>query len=104
MYYWIDEQMSNSRELQQLRSLNGGRISERKHRRDKSEISCCLKYLIFGFNVIFWVSYTDQLCCFCIIFSPFITTLFILNNFIVVFDFALICKLPYNSLFGLFFA
>ncbi|EEC19595.1 tetraspanin, putative [Ixodes scapularis] len=27
----------------------------RKHRRDKSEISCCLKYLIFGFNVIFWL-------------------------------------------------
>lgn len=27
----------------------------RKHRRDKSEVSCCLKYLIFGFNVIFWL-------------------------------------------------
>ncbi|OQR69626.1 tetraspanin-5 isoform 3 [Tropilaelaps mercedesae] len=33
----------------------GNRISSRKHRRDKSEISCCLKYLIFGFNVIFWL-------------------------------------------------
>lgn len=26
----------------------------RKYRRDKSEVSCCLKYLIFGFNVVFW--------------------------------------------------
>lgn len=28
----------------------------RKYRRDTSEVSCCLKYLIFGFNVLFWVS------------------------------------------------
>lgn len=28
----------------------------RKYRRDQSEVSCCLKYVIFGFNVIFWVS------------------------------------------------
>lgn len=28
----------------------------KKYRRDESEVSCCLKYLIFGFNVIFWVS------------------------------------------------
>ncbi|KAG1656806.1 Tetraspanin-5 [Nymphon striatum] len=25
------------------------------YRRDKTEISCCLKYLIFGFNIIFWL-------------------------------------------------
>lgn len=28
----------------------------RKYRRDISEVSCCLKYVIFGFNVMFWVS------------------------------------------------
>ncbi|XP_055373843.1 tetraspanin-17 isoform X2 [Condylostylus longicornis] len=28
----------------------------RKYRRETSEISCCLKYVIFGFNVVFWVS------------------------------------------------
>lgn len=28
----------------------------RKYRRDTSEVSCCLKYAIFGFNVMFWVS------------------------------------------------
>lgn len=56
MQPWFDDQMSNSRELQHLRNINDGRMSGRKHRRDKSEISCCLKYLIFGFNVIFWVS------------------------------------------------
>ncbi|XP_075221805.1 tetraspanin 26A isoform X4 [Lycorma delicatula] len=27
----------------------------RKYRRDTSEVSCCLKYLIFGFNVLFWM-------------------------------------------------
>ncbi|XP_021957231.1 tetraspanin-5 [Folsomia candida] len=27
----------------------------KKYRRDESEVSCCLKYLIFGFNVIFWL-------------------------------------------------
>lgn len=26
----------------------------RKYRRDTSEVSCCLKYVIFGFNVFFW--------------------------------------------------
>lgn len=26
----------------------------RKYRRDTSEVSCCLKYIIFGFNVMFW--------------------------------------------------
>lgn len=30
----------------------------RKYRRDTSEVSCCLKYVIFGFNVMFWVSGT----------------------------------------------
>ncbi|XP_067138156.1 tetraspanin-5-like isoform X2 [Centruroides vittatus] len=33
----------------------GAKMSGRRHRRDKTEISCCLKYLIFGFNVIFWL-------------------------------------------------
>jgi len=28
----------------------------RKYRRDHSEVSCCLKYVIFGFNVIFWLT------------------------------------------------
>ncbi|XP_015916768.1 tetraspanin-5 isoform X2 [Parasteatoda tepidariorum] len=55
MHFWVEDPMSNSRELQQLRNLSDGRMSGRKHRRDKSEISCCLKYLIFGFNVIFWL-------------------------------------------------
>ena len=32
---------------------NGHRSKRR--RRDQSEVSCCLKYVIFGFNVIFWV-------------------------------------------------
>lgn len=27
----------------------------RKHREDTSEVSCCLKYIIFGFNVLFWI-------------------------------------------------
>jgi len=26
----------------------------RRHRRDRTEVSCCLKYVIFGFNIIFW--------------------------------------------------
>ncbi|KAI9561682.1 tetraspanin-5 isoform X2 [Daphnia magna] len=30
--------------------------TNRKYRRDQSEVSCCLKYLIFGFNVIFWLT------------------------------------------------
>lgn len=28
----------------------------RKYRRDTTEVSCCLKYVIFGVNVLFWVS------------------------------------------------
>lgn len=31
--------------------------SIRKYRRDTSEVSCCLKYVIFGVNVLFWVRY-----------------------------------------------
>lgn len=31
----------------------------RKYRKDTSEVSCCLKYVIFGFNVLFWVSVLD---------------------------------------------
>ena len=27
----------------------------RKYHRDSTEVSSCLKYLIFGFNVLFWV-------------------------------------------------
>ncbi|XP_004930557.1 tetraspanin-5 isoform X2 [Bombyx mori] len=27
----------------------------RKYRRDTSEVSCCLKYVIFGVNVLFWL-------------------------------------------------
>lgn len=30
----------------------------RKYRRDTTEVSCCLKYVIFGVNVLFWVSKT----------------------------------------------
>lgn len=28
----------------------------RKYRRDTTEVSCCLKYVIFGVNILFWVS------------------------------------------------
>lgn len=38
------------------RDLNVGKMPVRKYRRDTSEVSCCLKYVIFGFNVMFWVS------------------------------------------------
>lgn len=31
-------------------------IVPRKHRKDKTEVSCAIKYLMFGFNVLFWVS------------------------------------------------
>jgi tetraspanin-5 len=27
----------------------------RKYRRETSEVSSCLKYMIFGFNVLFWL-------------------------------------------------
>ncbi|KAK9737594.1 Tetraspanin family [Popillia japonica] len=30
-------------------------MPSRKHRRDTSEVSACLKYMIFGFNVLFWL-------------------------------------------------
>lgn len=33
--------------------------SMRKYRRDTSEVSCCLKYVIFSVNVLFWVSSVD---------------------------------------------
>ena len=33
----------------------------RRRIRDTSEVSCCLKYVIFGFNVIFWVSGCNEL-------------------------------------------
>ena len=38
------------------RDLNVVTMPVRKYRRDTSEVSCCLKYVIFGFNVMFWVS------------------------------------------------
>jgi hypothetical protein len=37
------------------RMAAGGPPRLKKYRRDESEVSCCLKYLIFGFNVIFWL-------------------------------------------------
>lgn len=30
-------------------------IVPRKHRKDKTEVSCAIKYLMFGFNVLFWL-------------------------------------------------
>ncbi|GJQ81611.1 hypothetical protein Trydic_g9985 [Trypoxylus dichotomus] len=30
-------------------------MPSRKYRRDTSEVSACLKYMIFGFNVLFWL-------------------------------------------------
>lgn len=27
-----------------------------RSRKERSEVSCCIKYLMFGFNVLFWVS------------------------------------------------
>lgn len=35
--------------------LNVVKMPVRKYRRDTSEVSCCLKYVIFGFNVMFWL-------------------------------------------------
>ncbi|XP_023715698.1 tetraspanin-5 isoform X3 [Cryptotermes secundus] len=37
------------------RDLNVAKMPVRKYRRDTSEVSCCLKYVIFGFNVMFWL-------------------------------------------------
>lgn len=34
---------------------NMASVPVRKYRRDTSEVSSCLKYMIFGFNVLFWV-------------------------------------------------
>jgi len=34
---------------------HNGHRSKHRRRRDQSEVSCCLKYVIFGFNVIFWL-------------------------------------------------
>ena len=36
-------------------------IMARRSRRDSTEVSCVIKYLVFGFNIIFWVS---RLCLF----------------------------------------
>jgi len=38
------------------RRMPGPPRKKYRYRRDESEVSCCLKYFIFGFNVIFWVS------------------------------------------------
>lgn len=35
----------------------------RKYRRETTEVSSCLKYMIFGFNVLFWVNIFFNLCC-----------------------------------------
>lgn len=35
----------------------------RKYRRDTSEVSCCLKYVIFSVNVLFWVSDFQGISC-----------------------------------------
>lgn len=35
----------------------------RKYRHDASEVSGCLKYMIFGFNVLFWVSPVSHTVC-----------------------------------------
>lgn len=43
----------------------------RKYRRDTSEVSCCLKYVIFGFNVMFWVSLLHLHTVFCFLFFFF---------------------------------
>lgn len=37
------------------------RMPVRKYRRETSEVSCCLKYLIFSFNYLFWVSFNIQI-------------------------------------------
>lgn len=42
----------------------------KRYRRDQSEVSCCLKYVIFGFNVIFWVSTTS-------VYIPLVVDLFL---------------------------
>ncbi|XP_048760707.2 tetraspanin-5-like isoform X2 [Ostrea edulis] len=31
------------------------RLKKHRFRRDKTEVSCCMKYLMFGFNVLFWL-------------------------------------------------
>lgn len=30
-------------------------VVRKTYRRDTSEVSCCLKYIIFSVNVLFWV-------------------------------------------------
>lgn len=42
---------------QTIRSISNvsATMPVRKYRRETSEISCCLKYVIFSFNVIFWM-------------------------------------------------
>lgn len=37
-------------------AVNLPTVPVRKYRRDTTEVSGCLKYMIFGFNVLFWVS------------------------------------------------
>lgn len=37
-------------------AVNIPNMPVRKYRRDTSEVSSCLKYMIFSFNVLFWVS------------------------------------------------
>lgn len=34
---------------------NAKSVVRKTYRRDTSEVSCCLKYVIFSVNVLFWV-------------------------------------------------
>ena len=59
-YGTMPAQTSASSSSRHYSSSNGAPTSRSKsrssrRRRDQSEVSCCLKYVIFGFNVIFWV-------------------------------------------------
>lgn len=45
-----------NREIRGIIKHKSQTMPTKRYRRDQSEVSCCLKYVIFGFNVIFWVS------------------------------------------------
>lgn len=47
----------------------------KKFRRDRTEISCCLKYSIFSVNVVCWVIFTPTK--HCLLFSPWTTNIFL---------------------------
>jgi len=50
------------------RDLNVVTIPVRKYRGDTSEVSCCLKNVVFGFNVMFWCD--DTRCCIIQVWPP----------------------------------